>query len=229
MSGRAAENVSESRHQTDDVTAHPSQAHRSKATSDSFIAARGGKSAENTLFFDMQRFGCCVASRRGESGQGNDHSRGCNRGRPGTCEVDRAQEPLNRRVEGSNSMKKCPTEFIEPFFLVSPIGCAVIGHGAGALAPFAVGSALTVMIFAGGHISDRRCGCGLRCRDPEAGSGCFVAPADNRASARRRVSVYVCARVRRAQHCHRTGYFMKLFFLWAGYPVHAARRSLFSG
>jgi aquaporin Z len=33
------------------------------------------------------------------------------------------------------------------------IGCTVIGNGAGALAPLAIGSALVVMIFAGGHIS----------------------------------------------------------------------------
>jgi aquaporin Z len=33
------------------------------------------------------------------------------------------------------------------------IGCTVIGNGAGPLAPLAIGSALMVMIFAGGHIS----------------------------------------------------------------------------
>jgi aquaporin Z len=50
-------------------------------------------------------------------------------------------------------MKKYIAELIGTFFLVLTIGCAVIGHGAGPLAPLAIGSALMVMIFAGGHIS----------------------------------------------------------------------------
>src|SRR3984893_7659327 len=50
-------------------------------------------------------------------------------------------------------MNKYAAEFIGTFFLVLTIGCTVIGHGAGALAPLAIGSALMVMIFAGGHIS----------------------------------------------------------------------------
>ena len=50
-------------------------------------------------------------------------------------------------------MNKYIVEFIGTFFLVLTIGCTVIGHGAGALAPLAIGSALMVMIFAGGHIS----------------------------------------------------------------------------
>ena len=50
-------------------------------------------------------------------------------------------------------MQKYLAEFIGTFFLVLTIGCTVIGHGAGALAPLAIGSALMVMIFAGGHIS----------------------------------------------------------------------------
>jgi aquaporin Z len=50
-------------------------------------------------------------------------------------------------------MNKYVAEFIGTFFLVLTIGCTVIGNGAGALAPLAIGSALMVMIFAGGHIS----------------------------------------------------------------------------
>ncbi|QNI33421.1 aquaporin [Alloacidobacterium dinghuense] len=50
-------------------------------------------------------------------------------------------------------MKKYFAELIGTFFLVLTIGCSVIGHGAGSLAPLAIGSALMVMIFAGGHIS----------------------------------------------------------------------------
>jgi aquaporin Z len=50
------------------------------------------------------------------------------------------------------AMQKHAVEFIGTFFLVLTIGCAVIG-GAGAMAPLAIGSALMVMIFAGGHIS----------------------------------------------------------------------------
>ena len=50
-------------------------------------------------------------------------------------------------------MSKYLMEFIGTFFLVFTIGCTVIGTGAGPLAPIAIGSALMVMIFAGGHIS----------------------------------------------------------------------------
>jgi aquaporin Z len=50
-------------------------------------------------------------------------------------------------------MKKYIAELIGTFFLVLTIGCSVIGNGAGPLAPLAIGSALMVMIFAGGHIS----------------------------------------------------------------------------
>src|SRR6266481_7027374 len=50
-------------------------------------------------------------------------------------------------------MNKYIVEFIGTFFLVLTIGCSVIGNGAGAFAPLAIGSALMVMIFAGGHIS----------------------------------------------------------------------------
>ena len=61
--------------------------------------------------------------------------------------------------------RKYAVEFIGTFFLVLTIGCVVIGGGAnvateggpptvtGSWAPLAIGSALMVMIFAGGHIS----------------------------------------------------------------------------
>lgn len=50
-------------------------------------------------------------------------------------------------------MKKYLVEFIGTFFLVFTIGMTVIAPGAGNLAPLAIGSALMVMIFAGGHVS----------------------------------------------------------------------------
>ncbi len=50
-------------------------------------------------------------------------------------------------------MNKYIVELLGTFFLVFTIGCTVIGNGAGALAPLAIGSALMVMIFAGGHVS----------------------------------------------------------------------------
>ena len=50
-------------------------------------------------------------------------------------------------------MNKYIAEFIGTFFLVLTVGCTVVGNGAGAFAPLAIGSALMVMIFAGGHIS----------------------------------------------------------------------------
>ena len=48
-------------------------------------------------------------------------------------------------------MKKYLVEFIGTFFLVLTIGCTVIGGAA--LPPLAIGAALMVMIFAGGHVS----------------------------------------------------------------------------
>lgn len=51
-------------------------------------------------------------------------------------------------------MNKYLVEFIGTFFLVLTVVCAVNGLGDnGFMAPIAIGSALMVMIFAGGHIS----------------------------------------------------------------------------
>ena len=50
-------------------------------------------------------------------------------------------------------MNKYIMELVGTFFLVFTIGCTVVGNGAGALAPLAIGSALMIMVFAGGHIS----------------------------------------------------------------------------
>jgi aquaporin Z len=51
-------------------------------------------------------------------------------------------------------MSKYATEFIGTFFLVLTIGCTVLaGADGGVIPPLAIGSALMVMIFAGGHIS----------------------------------------------------------------------------
>lgn len=50
-------------------------------------------------------------------------------------------------------MKKYLTEFIGTFFLVLTVGCTVIPGAAGVIAPLAIGSALMIMVFAGGHIS----------------------------------------------------------------------------
>jgi len=50
-------------------------------------------------------------------------------------------------------MKRCLVEFIGTFFLVLTIGCTVINPGAGVIAPLAIGLALAVMVYAGGHIS----------------------------------------------------------------------------
>ena len=50
-------------------------------------------------------------------------------------------------------MRKYIAEFIGTFFLVLTIGCTVIPGAAGVIAPIAIGAALMVMVFAGGHIS----------------------------------------------------------------------------
>ena len=50
-------------------------------------------------------------------------------------------------------MNRYVVEFIGTFFWVFTVGMVSIDPGAGALAPLAIGSALAVMIYAGGHIS----------------------------------------------------------------------------
>ncbi len=50
-------------------------------------------------------------------------------------------------------MNKYIVEFIGTFFLVLTIGCTVIAGGAGVVPPLAIGAALMVMVFAGGHVS----------------------------------------------------------------------------
>lgn len=50
-------------------------------------------------------------------------------------------------------MNKYLTELIGTFFLVFTVGCTVIPGSAGVIPPLAIGAALMVMIFAGGHIS----------------------------------------------------------------------------
>ncbi len=50
-------------------------------------------------------------------------------------------------------MNKYIVEFIGTFFLVLTVGCSVVIGGAGVIAPLAIGSALMVMVYAGGHIS----------------------------------------------------------------------------
>ena len=50
-------------------------------------------------------------------------------------------------------MNKYLTELIGTFFLVLTIGCTVIPGTAGVIPPLAIGAALMVMIFAGGHVS----------------------------------------------------------------------------
>ena len=50
-------------------------------------------------------------------------------------------------------MKKYIAEFIGTFFLVLTVGCTVIPGAAGVIPPLAIGAALMVMVYAGGHIS----------------------------------------------------------------------------
>jgi len=50
-------------------------------------------------------------------------------------------------------MKKYIAEFIGTFFLVLTVGCTIIPGAAGVIAPLAIGGALMVMVYAGGHVS----------------------------------------------------------------------------
>jgi aquaporin Z len=45
------------------------------------------------------------------------------------------------------------TEFIGTFFLVLTVGCTVVGGAPGVIPPLAIGAALMVMVYAGGHVS----------------------------------------------------------------------------
>ena len=50
-------------------------------------------------------------------------------------------------------MNKYIAEFIGTFFLVLTVGCTVMSIGTGVIPPLAIGSALMVMVYAGGHVS----------------------------------------------------------------------------
>jgi aquaporin Z len=50
-------------------------------------------------------------------------------------------------------MNKYLTEFIGTFFLVLTVGCTVLTREPGMIPPLAIGAALMVMVYAGGHIS----------------------------------------------------------------------------
>ncbi len=49
--------------------------------------------------------------------------------------------------------KKYLVEFIGAFFLILTVGCTASLRGDGLMAPIAIGSALMIMVYAGGHIS----------------------------------------------------------------------------
>src|SRR5919205_1090891 len=51
------------------------------------------------------------------------------------------------------TMHKLIIEFIGTFFLVLTIGCTGIPSAPGVIPPLAIGAALMVMVYAGGHIS----------------------------------------------------------------------------
>src|ERR1700719_1479137 len=50
-------------------------------------------------------------------------------------------------------MRKYLVEFIGTFFLVLTVGMTVINPDGGVIAPLAIGSALMIMVYAGGHVS----------------------------------------------------------------------------
>ena len=51
------------------------------------------------------------------------------------------------------NLKKYLTEMIGTFFLVLTIACTGLLGANGVIAPLAIGAALMVMVYAGGHIS----------------------------------------------------------------------------
>jgi aquaporin Z len=50
-------------------------------------------------------------------------------------------------------VKKYLVEFVGTFFLVFTVGMTVVQPNIGSLAPLAIGAALMIMVFAGGHVS----------------------------------------------------------------------------
>lgn len=58
-----------------------------------------------------------------------------------------------RRSGHQFKMKKYLTEFIGTFFLVFTIGMCVLKSDLGNFAPLAIGTALMIMVYAGGHVS----------------------------------------------------------------------------
>ena len=52
-----------------------------------------------------------------------------------------------------NTIRSWVAEFIGTFFLVLTVGCTVIPGAPAVIAPLAIGAALMVMVYAGGHIS----------------------------------------------------------------------------
>src|SRR3954466_15358193 len=56
-------------------------------------------------------------------------------------------------MKPETTMNKYIAEFIGTFFLVLTFGCTVIPAATGVVAPLAIGAALMVMVYAGGHVS----------------------------------------------------------------------------
>ncbi|HUE26061.1 MAG TPA: aquaporin [Solirubrobacteraceae bacterium] len=56
-------------------------------------------------------------------------------------------------IAGSALGRRLTVELIGTFILVLTVGLSTSSKGAGDLAPLAIGSALMVMVFAGGHVS----------------------------------------------------------------------------
>jgi aquaporin Z len=59
---------------------------------------------------------------------------------------------MTTKPDNTGAFRKYVTEFVGTFFLLMAITMSVSG-GAGQFAPIAIGSMLTVMVYAGGHIS----------------------------------------------------------------------------
>ena len=149
-------------------------------------------------------------------------------------------------------MNKYIAEFIGTFFLVLTVGCTVIGNGAGAFAPLAIGSALMVMIFAGGHFNPAvTLGVWLR-RKCEAkdvvpymisqtigavlsafavkylkggAAGTPLQPATLPALLAEFLFTFALV-YGLAEHCYGQGY-IRQFLLWAGHRVHGAGGGVF--
>jgi glycerol uptake facilitator-like aquaporin len=143
---------------------------------------------------------------------------------------------LSRRIAGSVLGPQLTVEFIGSFILVLTVGLSTSSKGAGDLSPLAIGSALMVVVFAGGHISGAHYNPAVsfaallagKLRPRQTASYILTELAAGVLAAHRRAHLHARARIRRTQRHVRRGHRGKLL-LRAGDRVHGRHGDLRRG